>query len=502
MKTKLTILKLTILVCGTVVTTAVFGQTTWTWTAAGTAPTNLYQAANWSPAGGPPVPNNSDWMEFNGVTGITPQILTMSSSGAFGDGVAWGLTAWLTANQTALVQFGTRGGNNSGTIRMKGIQLDPGAGPFILGDNDNTHIVDLVWGGVAGQVQDLVNNSTSLATILPNAQFRYGGGGTHDLYFDGTGNWQVNHYLITANGSGTALYKVGTGIMWWYGTNAPVIPLNSSINSPVVFNEGTIVLETSDLLTSQAIANNGSDPVWLQYNAPTDSRLCNLSGIISGPISVSVLAGNLQLSGANTYTGATTVSNGMLVVNSVGGDMDVSGGTLAPAAAGTIGTLTVAGNMNLSAGTVLATLNKALSPSNTSFVVAGAINSTGGTLKLLNYGPALVAGDKFQIFNQAVTGSMTVLSPGFTVVNNGDGSFTVQTVAPAGSGVIAPNFSGGHLNLSWPAIWTGLHVQVQTNALAKGLGTNWVTIPGTDGSNSYSTTPNNSNGSVFYRLAP
>jgi hypothetical protein len=123
-------------------------------------------------------------------------------------------------------------------------------------------------------------------------------------------------------------------------------------------------------------------------------------------------------------------------------------------------------------------------------------------LKLLNYGPALVAGDKFQIFNQAVTGSMTVLSPGFTVVNNGDGSFTVQTVAPAGSGVIAPNFSGGHLNLSWPAIWTGLHVQVQTNSLAKGLGTNWVTIQGTDTGNSYSTTPNNSNGSVFYRLAP
>jgi len=61
--------------------------------------------------------------------------------------------------------------------------------------------------------------------------------------------------------------------------------------------------------------NNGSDPVWLQYNAPTDSRLCNLSGVISGPISVSVFAGNLQLSAANTYSGNVTNSGGELYAN-------------------------------------------------------------------------------------------------------------------------------------------------------------------------------------------
>ena len=224
MKTKLTLLKLTIILCGTIATTAVFGQTTWTWTAAGTAPTNLDQAANWSPAGGPPVPNNLDWMEFDGVTGTTPQILTIGTSGALtgSSGSTRGLTAWLTANQTALVQIGTRGGNNSGTIRMDGNQLDAGAGPFILGDNDNTHFVDVVWGGVSGQIQELLNNSTSLATIMPNVQFRAGGGGNHNFYVDGTGNWQVNHYLKPSGGSGTALYKVGTGIMWWYGTNCPL----------------------------------------------------------------------------------------------------------------------------------------------------------------------------------------------------------------------------------------------------------------------------------------
>jgi len=58
------------------------------------------------------------------------------------------------------------------------------------------------------------------------------------------------------------------------------------------------------------------------------------------------------------------------------------------------------------------------------------------------------------------------------------------------------------LNLSWPAGWTGLHLQSQTNSLAVGLSTNWVTIPGTDAGNSYSITPDKSKGTVFYRLAP
>jgi hypothetical protein len=56
--------------------------------------------------------------------------------------------------------------------------------------------------------------------------------------------------------------------------------------------------------------------------------------------------------------------------------------------------------------------------------------------------------------------------------------------------------------LSWPASYTGRHLQFQTNPLTIGLSTNWVDIPGTDGSNSYSATLNNLSVSVFYRLAP
>ena len=176
------------------------------------------------------------------------------------------------------------------------------------------------------------------------------------------------------------------------------------------------------------------------------------------------------------------------------------GGTLAPVSVGSISTLNVAGNMTISSGSVLVTLNKSLSPSSSAVSVTGAITNSGGTLKLLNFGPDVVVGDKFTLFNQPVGGgaAMTIVSPGFTVTNNlaVDGSVTVTVISPPGTGKITPILSAGQFNLSWPAAWIGLHLQSQTNPLTIGLSTNWVTIAGSDASNNYMTTVN-PNTSVF-----
>jgi hypothetical protein len=165
--------------------------------------------------------------------------------------------------------------------------------------------------------------------------------------------------------------------------------------------------------------------------------------------------------------------------------------------------------MTIASGvTVLAGLNRSLSPSNSVYTVTGLINYTnGGTLTLINGGPILQVGDTFTIFSQPVT-NMTIVSPGFTVQNNlgVDGSVTVTTASSQPTITVTTSGAGGTtLNLSWPANWTGgVHLQSQTNGITKGLSTNWVTIPGTDLSNSYSTpinkTINPTNGCVFYRL--
>jgi hypothetical protein len=96
---------------------------------------------------------------------------------------------------------------------------------------------------------------------------------------------------------------------------------------------------------------------------------------------------------------------------------------------------------------------------------------------------------------------MTIVSPGFTVANNlaVDGSVSVVSVSPPPA--ITTMVSGGILTLTWPSSWTGgVLLQAQTNSLSVGIKANWVTIPGTDAGNSYSTSINVTNPAVFYRL--
>jgi hypothetical protein len=87
--------------------------------------------------------------------------------------------------------------------------------------------------------------------------------------------------------------------------------------------------------------------------------------------------------------------------------------------------------------------------------------------------------------NLAVNGSIAVVA--------------VVTVNTNSTNIVT-SVSGNTLTLSWPADHKGWHLQAQTNSLSSGLGTNWVTIPGSDAVVSTNLTINPANGSVFYRL--
>jgi uncharacterized protein YjdB len=87
-----------------------------------------------------------------------------------------------------------------------------------------------------------------------------------------------------------------------------------------------------------------------------------------------------------------------------------------------------------------------------------------------------------------------------------DGSYTASAV------VIVTNLSSSPLlgwsqksrstvSLTWPADHRGWWLQVQTNALNTGLGTNWVNVPGSTSVISVTNAINPANGNVFYRLA-
>jgi autotransporter-associated beta strand protein len=218
--------------------------------------------------------------------------------------------------------------------------------------------------------------------------------------------------------------------------------------------------------------------------------------------------GTLMLDGANTYSGATTVSAGTLGGNGIitGPLVVQSGATLSPGAS--IGAITINNTVTLAAGsTTVMELNKAASPSNDQ--VLGATSLTyGGTLVLKNLAGTLAVNDSFTLFAAAAYhgsySSVVSDTPGQTVkwdlsqlaVN---GTVKVASIAPA-QVTITPTVSGGNLTLAWPAGQIGSTLQQQTNPLTVGISTNWVTVSGSTTTNQMTFPIVPTNGCVFFRL--
>lgn len=112
--------------------------------------------------------------------------------------------------------------------------------------------------------------------------------------------------------------------------------------------------------------------------------------------------------------------------------------------------------------------------------------------------------------------NLTALNFTNTGLTNGTTSFfVVSAVNAAGeSGNSAPvraqpvslappkinaGLVGGQMQISWPQDHVGWELQVQTNSPGQGLGTNWIAVPGSNGTNQLSFFVGPS-GSVFFRL--
>ncbi len=254
---------------------------------------------------------------------------------------------------------------------------------------------------------------------------------------------------------------------------------------------------------------------------------------INGGADNSVVA----LSGANTYSGSTAVVTGTLLANgttpnttsvtvfpnatlggtsSIGGAVTVqAGGTLAPGISAltsmwtnTIGTLTVGGAVSVS-GAVVIKINDGVSPNSDKLVAPSVTVTPGAILTVNNIGSAnLVAGDTFTLFSTPVGGSFSVAnlpslpssSLYWTNKLSVNGTIAVASLStgPSGPEHLTNSYSGGVLSLSWPA-GEGWRLQMQTNSLSVGLGTNWNYI--TDGSiSSTNITVDPTRPTVFYRL--
>ena len=272
----------------------------------------------------------------------------------------------------------------------------------------------------------------------------------------GTNNALPMGTTVTLNGS-TGIN--GPGVLDLNGFSTTLSNLTFSSTAPnygYVTNSaagkaGTLTLgygDTMETLQYGTIADNaanGGTVGLTKIGAGTLSLAVNTT--YSG--NTTVAAGTLALVGSGVIPNSaviTVASNATFDVNQVafvlatnqvlGGGGLVNGtlqadGTLAPA-----GTLVFNGNLTFD-GNLAFTLNTSLAQSNDVIsVINGAPNNTGtGTLTVNNTGPALVAGQKFYLFDQPLSGgdNLTVVPPVGVVFTNNlalDGSLTVVSSQP------------------------------------------------------------------------
>jgi hypothetical protein len=94
-----------------------------------------------------------------------------------------------------------------------------------------------------------------------------------------------------------------------------------------------------------------------------------------------------------------------------------------------------------------------------------------------------------------------------TATNSAGESLVSEVVSARPTSAVMPpldseyDAGAGQLTLNWPADHTGWILQMQTNSLATGLGTNWTTVPGSMATNQIVVPVGSDSGSVFFRLA-
>ncbi len=320
----------------------------------------------------------------------------------------------------------------------------------------------------------------------------------------GSGNMQA------FNGART----IANAIQYQSGTNNYTLQVSGS--NAMTFS-GPVTLNGND---SQGGATN-------RFFQIANTALTTLSGAISdsglGYGFVKTGNGTLALTGIETYTGPTLITNGTLQVNgqlgsgavtvatnaalggrgTVNGPVSVlAGGSLTPG--DSIGTLTINNNLSLG-GNLGVEVNKSGSPTTDTVVVSGTLINTGtGTVTVTNLGSALTQGDTFTLFNKPVVNGVGLTVTGANVIWTNklavDGTIAVAYVVSTTPTNITFTVSGNNLTLSWPVDHTGWFLQAQTNAPGIGIRTNWAIVPGSSSVNQVVVPLNPANGSVFYRL--
>ncbi|MBC7366646.1 MAG: autotransporter-associated beta strand repeat-containing protein [Undibacterium sp.] len=296
------------------------------------------------------------------------------------------------------------------------------------------------------------NNTFTGTTTVSGGTLQIGAGGTTGSII---GNI-LNNAALSFNRSDALTYAgviSGTGSLTTLGTGTTTLTGNNTYTGATTISAGTLQIGNGS--TAGSVTGNIANSAALTFNR---SDALTYAGVISGTGSFNKTgAGTLTLSGANTYTGTTTVSAGTLSFTGSGGLASSavtvnSGATVFAGNFGsyTIGSIAGAGAVSFSSGTLNAGGNNASTTFSGSIAGSGTLVKTGtGTLTFNGSAPAgsqlAVSGGTLLFAPSAAanfTASVLVQSGGTAIIAPPDPSRFIRhvTVYSGGSATIAlPN---------------------------------------------------------------
>lgn len=318
---------------------------------------------------------------------------------------------------------------------------DTGAGEVDITNGDllleNGSSLKMCRGGNTGG--NGINQMGGNVTFYNDAGVTVGGGGNLDLNYAG-------------GSSSSSIYNLDGGTL-----TVPQIIASSGSGSGVFnFNGGTLKPAVSNAsfmqgLTRANVRNNGAIFDTAGFNVtvgqPLQHSAVGGDDAVDGGLTKNG-DGTLTLTGTNSYTGDTTVNAGVLELVHA--------------------TLAATSSVKL---TNTAKLKLDFAATN----LIGAIIFNGVLQPPGNYNSST--------------------APDFIT---GAGNLRVSIATNPADVLFKMN--NGALDLSWPTDHTGWRLQVQTNGLDSGIGTNWVDVPGSELTNNRVLPINVTAKSVFYRL--
>jgi autotransporter-associated beta strand protein len=354
------------------------------------------------------------------TTAVSPRgIVTLNASDGFGtssynSSLNWNNAAapslandYFTSNKELRSPSGASGTTTFGGYSLS---LDSGGTLTTKGANNNILAIErLFFNG--GRIR--VGDDNNLVTIS--------GSGAQVIAASTLDADKASRTLVLASPlTGSARLTIASGT-----SSGGVVRLsgdNTSFNGPWTINSGATLMVgnggSTGGLGSGSITNNGT----LTFNR-TGSLIVPEAISGSGGLNCGTALA-LTLDGTSSYTGPTSFTSGTLLMDgslgnttvtigssaTLGGAGSIAGpvtvaGALSPGVGGVVGSLSFGSSLTLS-GTTQLELNTASLARNDAITATGSINA-GGALTIVNTGPALVAGDTFQLFNKAYTGSFT-----------------------------------------------------------------------------------------------